>query len=269
VLVSLVAAGSLGAQTVRGTVLDAGSGQAINEANIVMLNERGTDTVAGPVRTDDSGHFILYAADGGNYQIRATRLGYAPVESRTIALDGAEVAMLDLKLSAVPAVLGTVAVTSRRALSASELMSPVGFDQRMARNIGAFIGSEELRKYRQVPVDAVLRDNAMRLSLRFGETRFMNEVVFLRQGVGACLPEVRLDGNLVANEQGAFMQRMRTYNTQQIHGIEAYRASQLPPPRLAGDLGVTAPGCGVIAIWTRAANTQMAPLLWAKPPGGP
>jgi hypothetical protein len=263
-LLMFLAATTLSAQAIRGTVVDAATQEPIEDATVAMMDSKNA-TIGKPVRTNALGQFILYAPDEGDYRVNVTRIGYQPLAGQPLSIGDAELASMQLTMSAVATTVGSIEVTSRRGLSVGELMSTVGFDLRSARGQGHFIGRDELQKYGGAPLENVMRDNAVKLSIRFAEDPvFRNEVMVMQSGVSYCVPEVRLDGNPLPNTRGGVTSRLRTYGADQIYGVEVHRAAQFPPPRLAAELGTVTPNCGAVAIWTRSLQLQTNAILFSK-----
>jgi hypothetical protein len=107
-----LAASALEAQTVRGRVIDASTGEAVRQATVaVMLDGR---TVAGSL-TDDRGHFVIMIGEPGSYGVRASGPGYLPRDLAELsAQPGEEVTLSDIRLEPNPIVIDEITVEVRR-----------------------------------------------------------------------------------------------------------------------------------------------------------
>ena len=108
----LVAWSAAHAQSVRGTVVDAGAGPVPG----VMVQLLAADSsIAARTLTDGAGRFFIAAAAPGSYRVRTLRIGFRPVVSEPIALAAAQEFGLELQLTSVSLGLDTVRVGGRNA----------------------------------------------------------------------------------------------------------------------------------------------------------
>jgi hypothetical protein len=108
---ALAGVSSLGAQTIRGEIVDQGSGAAVPSALVLLLDAQGK-RVAGAI-SDDSGHYALVAPAAGTFRVRVLRIGFRSVESPPLAVTVGQVLEHRVAASAVPTVLEEVRVTER------------------------------------------------------------------------------------------------------------------------------------------------------------
>src|SRR5262249_17893047 len=106
-------AGVLSAQSVRGTVVNASNREPLQDAAVVLVNEKN-DSVSRVVRTNVLGQFALYAADAGKYRLSISRIGFKPLLGNSIELHDTEVAIVQLDLASLPSDVGKVVVTEHR-----------------------------------------------------------------------------------------------------------------------------------------------------------
>ena len=102
--VALLAAGPLGAQTVRGTLVDEAE-RPVSGALVVLVYTGGE--VSGGTMTDARGRFTLVAALPGRYTVRAERTGYRTAEA-VVELSAGETADVPLTTALQVFVLPTV-----------------------------------------------------------------------------------------------------------------------------------------------------------------
>jgi outer membrane receptor protein involved in Fe transport len=103
--------------TVRGSLLDAKTGQALPFANVVLYRALPTDSsLVRGVQTEENGTFALEKLAGGQYTLRASVLGYAPLR-RPLTLSAAtpEVQLGTLRLAPSATRLGEVTVQGEKA----------------------------------------------------------------------------------------------------------------------------------------------------------
>lgn len=102
---------TLGAQTVRGTLVDQASGQPITGAFVTLLDE--ADREVSRTLTGPSGTFLLLAPAPGTYRLRSKRIGFRPSESEPLALTQGQSLDYRLATAAVPVQLPAVIVRGR------------------------------------------------------------------------------------------------------------------------------------------------------------
>lgn len=88
VLLALFAAQPLSAQTVQGELVEQGTGEPINGALIVLLDE-GEEQHGGAL-TGENGQFTLRAPAPGRYTLRAERIGYMSTASPVLTLEAGQ-----------------------------------------------------------------------------------------------------------------------------------------------------------------------------------
>ncbi|HEX2081370.1 MAG TPA: carboxypeptidase-like regulatory domain-containing protein [Longimicrobium sp.] len=87
---ALLAAAPAAAQTVRGRVTEAGTGQPVAGAVVILLDECGGRVSAS--LSDAQGAFAVAAAGSGTYSLRAERVGYATAVSPALSLQHGQAA---------------------------------------------------------------------------------------------------------------------------------------------------------------------------------
>ena len=111
VIVATVAAGPrLGAQTVRGTVVDPG-GQPVVGVIATLLDS--ASTIVARALSDAAGQFRLSAPRSGVYRVRTLRIGYRPSVSAALELAPGADATRRIVLDAIPLSLDTIRVDDR------------------------------------------------------------------------------------------------------------------------------------------------------------
>ncbi len=110
-LLAALAAPAAG-QAVDGQVVDAESGEGIEQAELVLRDARGS--VAARTRTNAEGRFLLSASVEGRFVIEVERLGYLAPEPIALEL-GRERVSVEIRLGRAPLALEPLTVTGRRA----------------------------------------------------------------------------------------------------------------------------------------------------------
>ena len=259
------------AQTVRGTVTDKANDRLLASVQISLVDATGAQVGAG-TRTDTVGTFVTHAARAGRYRIRAARIGYQPVVTDPFELQLGQLVVIRIQMTTVPQQLATVRIVERRRLHANELMTPAGFDLRRSRGMGTFLDASQLAAYGAMSTSEVLRGGTSSTWIRTTDNGDL--LTLLKAGMPeGCAPEILLDGlplssgdtmETISGRGESALATLAGYSADQLYGIEIYRDKQLPPPSVAGLMGIEqrerAPEfrCGVVAVWTKNSLTRAA-----------
>src|SRR5688500_18338098 len=191
-LVSLFAfAPAARAQSVKGVVVDDSTKLAIDGVLIALVDGRGEEQPRS-VRSDSAGNFTLRASRPGTYRVRATRIGYRPVNSDPVSLTIGQLAVVRLRMTTIAQQLIPVRVVERRQLNAAELMSTMGFDLRESKGLGKFFSGEALASMGHASVRDILATQLQPTAFVYDDPIF-GEVLRIQQGSNMCPPEVYLD----------------------------------------------------------------------------
>ena len=237
--------GSAAAQTIRGRVLDAGSGEAIPAASLVALGENRRPVSR--ARTDADGAFVLQLRAPGTYSIQGARTGYGTAVSQTVTLAAGETLEVELRLSVQPLAVEPLTVTARREPPRVRALEMNGFYRREALGFGKFLRREDVAPNRTMSVaQALSRVQGARV-LSAGAGR--EYVYFARAGMGGnvCLPLLYVDGVQVAYKFLSGMDINSSVQPDHIDAIEIYRSRLETPVQFQ----IAGAACGVIVIWTR------------------
>jgi tetratricopeptide (TPR) repeat protein len=261
----LVATAPTAAQTVRGRLVDAQSGQPVAAGEVALLSGESGETVVRRALTTDSGRFALTAPTPGRYRLKAERIGYQAVVSPPFDLVASRPLEVELKISSQAVPLAPLIVVSHRpALLGSIRLVASGFVDREEKwgpkglSLGTFIDKETIERrqpnkttdvLRGIP-GIVLEDNGNKSVVR------MSEVTTLR---GSCAPLLYLDGQpirLVDHDVHGEVKQVATIddlvNPFSIAGIEVY--AKISKPAEFTDMGIDP--CGAIVIWTGYAERR-------------
>jgi hypothetical protein len=112
-LATLFYSGRLTAQSVRGQLVDARTGEPIARAFVALLDTSGVEVTRALV--GDEGTFWLQAPVPGAYRLRFKRIGFRPSESSPLSLVADQTADVRLQVEAIPTVLSPVVVEGQPA----------------------------------------------------------------------------------------------------------------------------------------------------------
>jgi len=102
----------LGAQVVRGTLTEVGTGDPIEGAFVRLVDQAGE--ARGSTLTDPSGGFLLRAPASGTYRVVAERIGYGTVESDPLDLQEETTRRLEMTVQATAVELEGLSVEAER-----------------------------------------------------------------------------------------------------------------------------------------------------------
>lgn len=109
-LLSVAAATPAAAQTIRGTVVEQGTGEPVLGAFVVLIDQDGVERDG--AMTDPDGSFVVTATRPGRYTLRADRIGYHSTTSPEIALARGEIVEHVLTAPVEAVTLGGIEVSS-------------------------------------------------------------------------------------------------------------------------------------------------------------
>jgi hypothetical protein len=253
--------GTLGAQTIRGTVEDS-TGLPLEQVIVRVVSASGGSALV-TVRTGNAGEFSVNLARAGRYRVQLNRIGYAPQTSNPIDLPIGEIVTVRFKMAVLAQRLSSMEIVERRKISLNELMSSRGFDVRQGKYPMNTMGADRLAEEGLTDVESLFRQNLiMGVSVIDDSTGASLRMSQMGRGArGYCFPEVYLDGTVLsegdASSGAKALFTLSGYTARMIHGIEVYRGNQIPPPSIGGQFGGRSElgkPCGVVAVWTKAAR---------------
>jgi hypothetical protein len=222
----------LGAQTVSGHLLDAGTRQPVVAGTLSLLSNG--DALASAI-TDSAGHFVLRAPHAGSFRLRAERIGYRTAETAPLDLADRDTLRVEFRISVDAIALNPITVIGYSGRPAGEYG---GFYERLhARLGGQFITREQID--RQMPfntTDLLLTLAGVSVT---PNPRGSGNIVRVR---GDCIPRVFLDGVPIGLGGGSIDDLVRPLD---LEGIEVYRGPGELPVQFAQG------ACGAIVLWTR------------------
>ena len=264
-----ITAPTLGAQVVRGVVVDTATRTPIAGAGLWVLDARGRPLGGGAV-SGDSGQFAVQLPKAGAYRLRVARLGYGSIVTDSIVVAVGEAREVRIALEQRAAALGAVEITERTIAPGSGGLA--GFELRRLRGMGKFITRADIEQRAPlvfldlvggVPGVRIIAVSQGRHIVKMGRATPMlrgasrpveaNEVLGDEAGIIAendCPVIFYLDGVRLNNSSDRSLERVEAIYrlpVELIEAVEVYRgASELP-----AEFGGSDARCGVVVVWTR------------------
>ena len=222
----------VGAQSIRGRLLEAETGAPIDAGTVVLLSRDGVPIQ--DVLTDRTGAFLLEAPDPGAYRLQARRLGYLPATTALFELEDADTVEVEYRLSAQAIALQPLTVVAHSRRPAGLLR---GFYERAERGgFGTFITRDQIEERHPVHASDLLRTVP---GVQLFPTWWGGALVLMR---GSCVPRIYLDGMPIRTTSIDDL-----VSPVELEGVEVYRSAVEAPAELTG----SGSSCGVVALWTR------------------
>jgi hypothetical protein len=248
----VVAATPLAAQTVRGKVLDAASGEGIGEVTVQALNAEGHDV--GRARTAADGSFQLQLRAAASVRIQAQRAGYRTTLTDALPVAPREAVEVEVRLSAAAVAIEPLRVTARVEPPRRRNLELNGFYDRERVGIGKYVRREEIElRPSQNLAQVLARVQGTAIQYQ-GAKQYVyfprNGRPTLRQSFrgapnNACLPRLFVDGARVTYDANNDINSV--VNPGQVEAIEVFRGPSEIPVQYNDSNSM----CGVILIWTR------------------
>jgi hypothetical protein len=245
-LAAFIEGGSATAQTVRGTILDSGSGEPVSLAYVGLLAEGREMVVAALV--GGGGDFELEAPTPGPYYLYVARTGYETLMDGVFELGSDGVFDLRIGLKPSPVPLEPLTVEATRDVSPLEA---VGFYERAMIGNGDFITREQIERRVVERVTDAFRDipnlgvDASRPVIGSPDV-MRNPALVITRGARRCNPSLYVDGEMVATGVMGPVRPDDFVGPRDVEAAEVYVRSSEVPVRFAavGD-------CGVVLLWTK------------------
>jgi len=233
-----VLAAPLAAQTVRGRVVDARTGEGVPEAVVTALAASGNRRT-GQARTDASGKFSLAMRAPGDVRLRVERTGYRETLTDPTPVGPQDTVEVELSVSAAPLTIAPLRVTARVEPPRRRSLELNGFYDREKRGFGTFLRREEIERHGDYNLANALT-RVPGVAIRY--VRVKEYIYFIRN---RCTPLVYLDGmRMLVNGSQDINAVVSTF---QIEAIEVYQT----PTEIPAEYNVGRGACGVILIWAK------------------
>ncbi len=232
------------AQVVRGTIIDATTGDAVAAAYVAILDTTGIAVGGGATGAD--GRFVVRAPSYGRYRLRASRLGYDGVVTELVGLDSGDQVSLLLRLKPSPVDIPSITAEANRRVARLE---DVGFYRRRALGFGHFLTPEQIVARNASYAGDLLQGLAgIRVVGNLGSQVILTRASTTMFFRGGCHPSVVMDGYpLVIGGLGGAVSIDQLVSPQDIEALEVYPGPAGVPAQYSGYMSP----CGAIVIWRR------------------
>jgi len=250
---AVLAAAPLAAQTVRGRVLDAATGDGVAQVAVQARTPEGHDL--GRARTGADGTFQIQLRAPGTMRIQAERAGYRPTVTSDLPVNVRETLEVEVRISATAVAMEPLRVTARVEPPHRRNLELNGFYDRERQGFGTYLRREDLEKRSNQNLQQVLARVNGTATYYLGSKQYIyfprNGRPTLRQSMrgpanNACLPRLWLDGVRVTYDASNDINSV--VNPNQIEAIEVFRGAAEIPVQYNDSNSM----CGVILIWTRS-----------------
>jgi hypothetical protein len=248
-------AAPLHAQTIRGRVVDATSGEPVPQAGVTVLTPENRTFAR--ARTGADGAFAIQLRGPGTFRLRGERAGYQTSTSQPVGVAVRETVTVALRVSSQAMQIEPLTVTGRVQPPRNRVLAANGFYDREAGGMGKFVRREDLDRH---PEHNLVHTLARVPGVEIDVDRRGREIVSFTRGrmIGTlkraqmaqrdiCYPQIYLDGSLMRYGPPNDVQLDDVITPSQIEAIEVYRSSAELPPQFTGNNS----SCGAILIWSR------------------
>ena len=232
------------AQTLRGTVRDEITREAVAAAEVSLLR---SDSTVRLVYSDDGGRFRMPLPFAGIFVVRVTRLGFTPHET---LIDARAIPELSLGVFLTPAVVRLATDTT---VADAVPIHPMhdAFAHRRRLGLGTYLTRKDIEARGSPALQHLMREiagvNLVSEGRRAATPRMARSSIASR-----CHPVLFMDGQRMHrfDDPPTIIRTIyESIPTTTIEGIEIYRGrSELPAEFSGPDVR-----CGAIVIWTRRA----------------
>jgi hypothetical protein len=249
---AVLAATPLAAQTVRGRVLDATTGEGVAQAAVQALSPEGHDL--GRARSGPDGTFQIQLRAPGTMRIQAERAGYRPTVTAELPVGVRETVEVEVRIAASAVAMEPLRVTARVEPPRRRSLELNGFYDRERMGLGKYLRREDFENRSNQSLQQVLARVNGTATYYLGSKQYIyfprNGRPTLRQSFrgpanNACLPRLWVDGVRVTYDANNDINSVVSPN--QIEAIEMFRSPSEVPVQYNDNNSM----CGVILIWTR------------------
>lgn len=232
----------LGAQAIRGTLLERNSNQPVGLARVTLLTEAG-DTVFSTL-TSASGQFAVRSPQPGNFYLRASALGYRETTVGLFELGEGGEMTVEFRVQPAAIELEEILVSAQGRIREGALITN-GFYERMQMGLGRFITPADIQNSHALKVSDLFF-NIPRVDVVTG--RLGDDRIVMSSPMGDCAPSIYVD-NMLVSRDGSDLEMVAPLHV--IEAIEVYRGASELPLQWGG---TGAGGCGAIIIWTKGSG---------------
>ena len=229
---------ALGAQTIRGTLLEQGTDAPIPFGRVMMFTEAG-DSVAVTL-SDADGAFALSSEEPGSFLLAAAALGHRESWAGVFELGTDSEMTVEFRIAPEAIALEGLVIEGQRVEQPTLMRN--GFYDRLQQGFGHFITPADLEKSVAVRTQDLF---ARMLNVRVSYGGVGGDRVLMRGPWGYCSPRLFLDGMRVELRG---MPLDGVIALQDLQAVEVYRGPAETPLEYGG-IGTDL--CGAIVFWTK------------------
>jgi Carboxypeptidase regulatory-like domain len=228
--------GAQTAQTLRGRVVDAATGEPVASASVRATEESGAASVGG--RTDALGAFSIRISTPGTYRVTAERIGFSTFTSEPVVVAAGANVEVVLRLRSTTLALDSVGVRVRQVPPFRDPRARAFWD-RVDRGRGEYMTPERIAR-----LPGARTSDFLRQMPQVHTGGFQGESLQLGTASRRCTPTIYVDGRKRPMYPGERVDDI--VDRTKLWSIEVYpRAADAPP-----ELEAETPACGVIVFWT-------------------
>ncbi|NIM49775.1 MAG: hypothetical protein GTN62_05900 [Gemmatimonadales bacterium] len=243
-ILALPTAGELAAQTVRGVVVNAATGDPVADASVVLLDSKGQ--IRRGTLTAPDGSFSLAIPENDTYTVRVGGAGYSTWDSQPMKLRTDEASELEVRLAPVGGETGWMeAFYQRRATGNGTFLTAQDIQERGGDRFTDIM--QHLSGVSVVPLPGSRDYFTVRLA---GSHAGAERAGVRHRGErsGDCPPQLYVDGKWWgtiddAGDRGPDFELL----PRDLAGVEIYTAAVVPDEFYTGRESL----CGVIAVWRK------------------
>lgn len=241
-------ASPLEAQEIRGILSERGTYEAIDVAEMVLVDD-ALDTLAVTL-TDERGFFRFELPASGEYYVIASALGYQALRSQSLWVGAGEVRIVEISMETRPVPVEGLLVEAEAGEPQIAELRGTGFYERMAEGRGEFLTPGQIAASKAAwPQQLFWGTEKVRVHQRSHERPGVWDDVLVipnRTSRGYCSPSIYVDGRWIREENIApGVSLADIVHKEEILAVEIYEWPFGVPRLYTGQQG-----CGVILFWT-------------------
>lgn len=239
------------AQTIRGHLLDATTGEPVDLGLVILLTEDG-DSVTHAL-TDRGGYFSITSLNPGSFVLLGSGLGYEESKAGVFDLGmGGEVSV-EFRLPAKPLPIDEILVELDRNVLEHKLIR-TGFVRRYQRNVGGhFVTPYHIEESPARSTEDLLEPvPGVRVqAISDADYGRIGDAVLIESRGSLCQPTVYVDGTRVRYQPDTGGTLSSVIPLHQVQAVEVYRTASEIPMEYNATRTEREGLCGVLVFWTR------------------
>lgn len=240
------------AQTIRGHLLDATTGEPIDLGLVIMLTEDG-DSVTNAL-TGRGGYFSITSLNPGSFVLLGSGLGYEESKAGVFDLGmGGEVSV-EFRLPAMPLPIDEILVELDRNVLEHKLIR-TGFVRRYQRNVGGhFVTPYDIEESSALSTEDLLQPiQGVRVqAIEDKDYGRIGDAVLIESRGRLCKPTIYLDGTRIRYQPEITGAGLSSFvPLHEVQAVEVYPTPATVPVEYNATRTARDGVCGVMVFWTR------------------